>query len=172
MRRIILSVFFIVLVAFSTRAQDPKIEPGKPAELKGLVSIYVNADNERARQNIVGQIKHQLPQLTITDKAQDAQVVLKFQELRRPNRNRYPSSPRGSTERRGSTQQIESRNAPNLSTGEFEIVAIGEVIKSVGPAGARRLLRFDDALSSSLEDKLSNQFARAFIRVYKKANQN
>jgi hypothetical protein len=169
MRRITLSVFFIFLLVLSASAQDPKIEQGKPAELKGLVNIYVNASDERARQNIVGQIKRQLPQLIITDKAEDAQVLLKFQETRRLYR-RASGAPRGSIQRRGATEQIESKGPINLPTGEFEIIAIGEVIKPVGLTSARRLLRFNDALSSSLEDKLSNEFASAFIKIYKKAN--
>jgi len=170
LQRISLSVSTLFLVALVCAAQQARIEPGNPRELKGVNRICVQADDEKTRQKIAAQIKQQLPQLMFVEKAEEAQVVLIFQETRRGYRNSYPRSPRGSQERRGSTQQVQSPNAPNFPTGEFEIVAVGEVIKSVGPDSSRRLMRFDDALSSPLEDKLSSEFAGAFIKIYKKAN--
>lgn len=168
-RRVLLIIIFVFSAALSNAAQDPKVELGKPEELKGLVRIHLQTEEERARRYIVKEIEQKLPQLTFVEKAEDAQIVLIFQEIRRHYRTRTPS-PRGSVERRGTARQIESNTSSGPPAVEFEITAFGAVTKPVGPTASRRLLKFADTLSSSLEDKLSIEFARAFIKIYQKAN--
>jgi hypothetical protein len=49
-------------------------------------------------------------------------------------------------------------------------VGSGEVLKPSSPTVSRVLFRFSNAVSSTLEDKLSEDFAELFIKHYKKAN--
>jgi hypothetical protein len=169
LHRIILFFSLVVAAAHGTAAQNPKVEPGKPGELKGVVRIYLQIDEDRARQNIVSELQQQLPQLTLVEKPEDAQVILTFQQIRRRYRTTSPE-PRGSVERRGSTRQIEPRMPGSSPSLDYEVKALGGVIKPVGPTISRRLLRFEDTLPSSLEGRLSIEFARAFIKVYRQAN--
>jgi len=159
MRKISLTVFCLAFFAIAVAAQQPSVQPGSSSELKGMTRIHVAADTEAARKSIVEVIKRGLPQLTVTDKAQDAQVWLVF----RADRRNFPKS--------NPTSGLISVAAPPTSE-EFETVATGQVIKPITKERALRLIDFKDVSSSVMVDTLSREFANAFIKGYKKANQN
>ena len=159
MRRIALTFFCLIVFAISVAAQQPNVQPGMPGELKGVTRIHVAADTESARKGIVEVIKRSLPQLTVTEKAEDAEVWLVF----RTDRRNFPKS-------NPTSGLVQATGAPTYE--EFETVASGQVIKPITKDRARRLIDFKDVSSSVMVDNLSKGFANAFVKSYKKANQN
>lgn len=128
-------------------------------ELKGLTRIYVSASDSAARDNIITKIKKRLPQLTITERAEDAEVWLVFSAERR-------NSPKGDP-----TIGLDSRTSGTSVT--YEIIGTGTVIKPVSKQSARRLIDFretTDTTTSFSGQVLSSKFASAFIKSYQKAN--
>ena len=159
MRNIALTSLCLILFAISVAAQQSNVQPGSPGELRGVSKIHVAADTESARNRILEMIKRSLPQLTVTEKAEDAEVWLVFRTARRNFPKSYPAS--GLSKATGAT-----------TYEEYETVATGQVIKPITQDSARRLLEFKDVTSSVTVDYLSQGFANAFIKSYKKANQN
>lgn len=159
MAKMTLTFFCLAWLAISVAAQQPKVLPGTPSELKGITRIHVAADTESARKTIVEVIKRNLPQLTVTEKAEDAEVWLVFRAERRNFPKTNPTS-----------GLVPARGAPTYE--EFETVGSGQVIKPITRDSARRLIEFKDVSSSAMVDNLSKGFANAFIKGYKKANEN
>jgi len=159
MRNIALTFFCLILFAISVAAQQPNVQPGMPGELRGVSRIHVAADTESARNAIVKVIQRSLPQLTVTEKAEDAEVWLVF----RTDRRNFPKSIPSSELVRTTGAQTDE---------DFETVATGQVIKPITRDSASRLIEFKDVSSSVMVDYLSKGFAEAFIKSYKKANQN
>lgn len=143
----------------SVTSQQPVVEPGRAEELKGVTRIYVSTASEDARNNIIGEIKKRLPQLTITERSEEAEVWLLFSSERRSFPKADPTSALGS-------------NSSGTSV-EYELVASGAVIKPVTAASARRLLEFKQSTETTMsfpEQALSTKFARVFVKTYRKAN--
>jgi hypothetical protein len=159
MKSVPLTFFCLTLFVSSVAAQQLNVQPGIPSELRGVTRIHVAADTESARNGIVEIIKRSLPQLTVTEKTEDAEVWLVFRTDRRNFPKSYPAS--GLSKATGAT-----------TYEEFETVATGQVIKPITQDSARRLLEFKDVSSSVTVDHLSKGFANAFIKSYRKANQN
>jgi hypothetical protein len=160
MPKMVFTFFCLVLLAISGAAQQPKVQPGSPNELKGVTRIHVAADIESGRNSIVEAIRRSLPQLTVTEKAEDAQVWLVFRSARCDFPKTDPASGVMSSMNRGLTRL------------EYECVVKGEVIKPIAKETARRLIEFKDTTASVSDDSGSKGFASTFIGAYKKANQN
>ncbi|MCU1264005.1 MAG: hypothetical protein JWM21_323 [Acidobacteria bacterium] len=160
MPKMVFTFFCLVFLAISVGAQQPKVQPGNPNELKGVTRIYVAADIESGRTSVVAAIRRSLPQLTVTEKAEDAQVWLVFRSSRCDFPKTDPASGVMSSLNRGLTRL------------EYECVAKGEVIKPIAKETARRLIEFKDTTSSVRDDSGTKGFAGTFIRAYKKANRN
>src|ERR1700730_9378579 len=158
MARIAFSFFCLALFSISVVAQQQKVQPATPSELKGVTRIHVAADTERARNSIVEAIKRSLPQLTITDKAEGAEAWLVF----RTGRRNFP--------RTNPTSGLVHTTAATTYE-DFETVATGQVIKPITRDSVRRLIEFKDVSASVTSDNLSKEFANAFIKSYKKANE-
>ncbi|HXM34098.1 MAG TPA: hypothetical protein VN920_02845 [Pyrinomonadaceae bacterium] len=159
MAKTAVNFFCLALFVISIAAQQPKVIPGTPSELKGVTRIHVAADTESARNSIVEVIKRGLPQLTVTDKAEDAQAWLVF----RSDRRNFPKS-------NPTSGLVQATGNPTYE--EFETVGTGQVIKPITRDTARRLIEFKDVSGSVMADNLSRGFANAFIKSYKKANED
>ena len=161
MLKSLLTICCIALTSAISVSQQPAIEPGQPAELRGVGRIHINAGTDSARNNIIRLITKNLPQLTITNTAEEAEVWLVFSSDQRSFSRGNPSD--------GLTA-----SATSTSSEAFEIVATGSVIKPVSKDRARRLLAFKDTSATSVAARdlgLSSEFAKAFIKAFRKANQ-
>jgi hypothetical protein len=159
MTKNLFAIFLVALLALTAAAQQQVVEPGQPQELKGLTRIYVSASDSAARNNIVAEIKKRLPQLTITERSEDAEVWLLFSSEKRNSPKTDP------------TMGIDSRTSGTSVT--YEIIGSGSVIKPVSKKSARRLIEFRETTDTTFSfsgQVLSTKFARAFIKSYRKAN--
>lgn len=161
MRKIGFTIFAIA-IAFLTitgASRQRIVETGQTKELKGVTRFYVNAISKDIRNNIIAELKKQLPQVTIAEKAEDAQVWLLFTAQRR-------NSPKGD---------------PTMGLGpgtggtsiEYEMVGSGAAIKPLTKERSRRLWEFKDTTETTMsfpEQALSTKFAKAFVKTYRKAN--
>ena len=141
-------------------SKQPVVEPGHAEELKGVTRIHVSAASNDARNNIIGEIKKRLPQLTITERSEEAEVWLLFSIIQRS----FPKADPTSTL---------AANSSGTSV-EYEMVASGAVLKPVTQERARRLIEFKESTETTIsfpEQALSTKFARAFIKTYRKVNQ-
>jgi hypothetical protein len=157
MKNTTLICFCLLFYVIPAIAQKRVVEPGSPDELKGVTKIHVAADSETARKAIIETIKHSLPQLTIADKAEDAQAWLVFRIDRRSFPKAQPASGLAST-------------AILQTNEEYESIATGQVIKPITKETFHRLIDFKDSTSSLMLDNLSKEFASAFVKAYKKTN--
>ena len=151
----------IALTPIVAASQQPALDPGQPNELRGVTRIHVNATTNSARNNIIKLIRKSLPHLTVTNDMGEAEVWLVFSSNRRSFSKGNPSD--------GLTS-----SATSTSSEAFEIVAAGSVIKPVSKERARRLLDFKDTSETTTaahDETLSAEFARAFIKAFRKANQ-
>lgn len=158
MPKIIIILFCQLLFAISVAAQQPKLQPGSASELKGVTRIHVAADTESARKNIVESIRRSLPQLTVTDKADEAEVWLVF----RTNRRAFP--------RTNSESGLATTRSMDATSAEYELVVSGQVIKPISKESALLVIEFKDATTLVFDDSFSKRFARTFIKSYKRAN--
>jgi hypothetical protein len=160
MPKIALTVFCLTLFAIGVAAQKPTIQPGSATELKGVTRIHVAANSNSARFSIVDEITRSLPGVTIIENAEDAEVWLVFKTDRRSFSKSTPGSGLGA---------VRTEVAP---VEEYETVATGEVIKPVAKDKVRRLIEYKDASTAVVAERFSKAFAAAFIKSYKKANQD
>ena len=159
MRNTTLICFCLLLFAINAIAQKRVVEPGSPDELKGVNRIHVAANSEAARKAIIETIKHSLPQLTIADKAEDAEAWLVF----RIDQRSFPKA-------KPSSALVPTTGAQTYE--EYESVATGQVIKPITKDTFHRLIDFKDSSPSLMLDSLSKKFASAFVKAYKKTNSN
>ena len=159
MRRISFTLCAIAFLAITVAAQQPVVVPGQAQELKGVTRVYVSTVSKDARNNIVAEIKKRLPQLTLTERSDEAEVWLLFSIEQR-------SFPKASPSGLGATNIF-------VTSAQYEVVASGAVIKPVTKESAHRLIEFRetaDTVTSFPEQALSTKFARAFVKSYRKAN--
>lgn len=156
MRKLFLSVSLIALAAVSALSQQPTVEQGKPAELKGVTKVYLMASNSDARRSILGEIKRNLPNLTFTDRREDAEVWLIFNVVRGNVSNADPAS-----------SLLETR-VP--ISPKYETIATGTVLKPIAGNHALQLTDFKDSTEGNVAGRLGSNFAKKFIRLYRKAN--
>jgi len=160
MRKISFTIFSIAIACLTiTAASRQRVEPGQAKELKGVTRLYVSAISKDTRNNIIAEIKKRLPQMTITETAEDAQVWLLFSAQRR-------SSPKGDP-------TLGMGSSTSGTSLEYEMVGSGAAIKPVTKERTRRLWEFKDTTETTLsfpEQALSTRFAKAFVKTYRKAN--
>ena len=148
----------IVVAAAVGAAAQLTVSSGKPNELKGVTKIHIAANDKAFRDSIASEIEKKLPQLVVTEKAEEAQVWLVFRVDMRAYTKNNPSF---------------NESSPNLATlvgPEYEVVAMGEVLRLTSQTSAHSLLKFKDSGNSMLRQKFVVEFADAFVKSYRKAN--
>ncbi len=138
---------FILLISSVCFAQN--IEYGKPEELKGIKKIFIDTEaNMKSREAIIKEIEKAKLDIEILDSADGTEVVLLFF---------------------AGTDDIVTGNNGNVATVKRK-AGTGFVFI---PKGERQrvLLSFDDVKKSVFEKKPETNFAKAFIKAYKKANE-
>ena len=136
----------ISIFTLSVPAQTPIIESGQPDELRGVTKLFVGIDAEQ-RQVVIKEIKKELPNLEIVSRPEESDVHLLF-FLK--------------------------------ETRDGRIESLGTVVRLIDANRARSLFSFKDDLppiyaqhsvkSRGIEYTMPLNFAREFVRAYKKAN--
>lgn len=156
MRKVYLSLFLITLAAAATLSQQLSVDQGKPDELKGVTKVYLSAANNSAHQSIIKEIKKSLPGLTFTDRPEEAEVWLVFDLGQSKVSNAEPAS------------GLTSSSVP--VSQRYELIATGSIVKPIAKNQVRKLMDFKDSSEPALAAKLSRNFARDFVKLYRKAN--
>jgi TonB family protein len=136
------------------------IEDGSVTELRGIRKVYVDAGrNEEEQRNIIGEVLKELPDLTVVDTAEEAEVILAFSASERTQNDKFIGK---------DAFTGETKYSWNIRL-DME-VGHGQVLRRVSPSRLRSLLKFEDPHANKFERKPSTNFARAFVRAYKQAN--
>jgi hypothetical protein len=157
MQKFILSLCLVILAVASAHAQQLTVEKGKAEELKGVATVYLNTDAESYRM-IVKEVSKHLPGLSFTNKPEEAQAWLVFSV----QKSKYS---------KGDPTSALTASRVSSVTEDYEFVATGTVVIPVAKDRVRKLLDFKDTSQSIIQNKLSTNFARAFVRMYQKANE-
>jgi hypothetical protein len=160
-------MLLLVLIPCSAVAQDLTIEYGTTSELRGVTKVFVDTGKDiRQREQIIKELRKSLPSLIVVSRPEDAEVHLQFIIRDRAQSGSviypypYPVS-------RGSHVNI-GVLVPDGGMAASE--GVGVVLRQVGPNRARVLMSFRDAKGNPFERKPTTNFARNFVRAYKKAN--
>jgi hypothetical protein len=144
-------------------------EYGTPAELQGIGRIFIDTGDDLAmRNNIVKNIEKRLPELVVVTQPEEADVRLVFvADTRYMVSHNYQSAIR--YDYRGCTGHtvIESYDMPSYWT---VVSGSGMVVMCAGENRLRVLMSFQDERGSWPERHPSTNFARAFVKEYRKAN--
>jgi hypothetical protein len=136
------------------QAEAQNYDYGSPAELKGVVWIYVDVhDDPKWRQDIVEHIQEELPLLRLASSVADAEAVVYFTG----REYRYYA---------GSTYHGSS------STADYRRVMEGRGQILVLPDQGKPRLVFDSTSAARRiwDKRPSAKFAREFVKVYREAN--
>jgi hypothetical protein len=136
------------------QAEAQNYDYGSPAELKGVVWIYVDVrDDPKWRQDIVEHIQEELPLLRLASSVADAEAVVYFT-------GREYSYYAGSTYH-GSSSNAQYRR---VMEGRGQILVLPD-------QGKPRLVFDSTSAARWIWDKRpSAKFAREFVKVYREAN--
>ena len=160
-----LAVMFF-LISLPASAQEPVVEYGAPAELRGVSKIFIDTGMDaRQRELIVKEISRELPGLVIASRPEDAEVHLRFtlrdQVIGQNVVYPHPHPPAGSGTSVGVGIPV---------SGVTWTEGVGTVVRVVGAGRVRVLSSFRDARGNRFERKPSTNFAREFIKAYKKTH--
>jgi hypothetical protein len=167
MPRIPISVLpvLLLLISLPASAQEPVVEYGAPAELRSVSKIFIDTGMDiRQREQIIKEIRKTLPGLTVVSRPEDSDIHLRFMLTDKNTGHNavypYPYPPPASG---GVAVGI-----PGIDITWRE--GVGTVLRRVGAGRVRVLLSFRDARGNRFERKPSTNFAREFVKAYKKAN--
>jgi hypothetical protein len=142
--KIYLLIILTLLLSLTAFAQ--KFEAGSPAELKGLKRLYVRTLTDiKSRDTFTKEIKKaKLAALEIVDDERAAQIILIYEG-----------------------GKFNASGAPRKRSADKGLV----VVESKNADTGRILLTFENAKNSRSADKSPKEFAKAFIKAYKAANE-
>jgi hypothetical protein len=164
MNRIALASFLITVSAVASLAQQPVIEYGKPEELKGVAKVFIDTGtdmkNRERMLKVFEKEKRKIPDLMIIDSPEGADVILGFAAHIEPYManiaTRPPLGP--------------GVDAPPMRTYREAEKGVGKAFIRKGANHVRILMEFSGSARSNSTPRPSEQFAKAFIREYLKAN--
>jgi hypothetical protein len=150
------------LVTASLWAQAPIIEYGSPEELKGLTKLYIYTGTDiEVQQNVAKQIRQRLPEIQISDKPEDAEMVFLVS-------GSTSSFFAGMHSNSTSIGQTTTTNTTPIYSNV--ILGTGTIFKPMGPNRLRLLVQFNESRKTIFERRPSTNIARDFVEAYKKAN--
>lgn len=168
-----LLIFPLILLIVSgpsryARGQTP--EYGSVDELKGVTKIYVFTGNDlEVRENIVNEIRKKLPHLIVTNTIAEADVSLAFDAFASTTRSGSVTTGSATASVFGNTV-YGSGSSVTTPVDQTVIYATGFVVRFTPENRIRLLMQFSDVKSIIWERRPSTNFARAFVKAYKKAN--
>jgi hypothetical protein len=177
--------FFICLIA-AAQQSPTRYEYGSAAELKGVTKIYIYTGTElEVRNNIIKTIRSTLKNIVVTDRPEDAEVVLSFAA----DTNTFLATIRHSSATTTTGTVIgQSQTNGNITTGQGTYVGrstttgsstpiyrtvvtgMGLVARLTDNDTIRLLMDFKDSRSTIFERRPSTNFARAFVKAHQEAN--
>jgi hypothetical protein len=195
---IVLIIPYFFQIAFAQQA-DIVFEYGSADELKGVSKIYVYTGAEfEVRNDIVKNIQERLDSVLITDHAEDAEVILLygsssntyFSGIETKGKTITSGSVQGQSQDIGDVAVGQGRyssqsETQSRSTPEYTTITTGNglVIKPLKDSRVRVLMEFKGSkgtsstdgpgmvlLRSIFEKKPSTNFAKDFVKAYKKAS--
>src|SRR5258708_28549339 len=139
MKRIVLILAFCLTCDATVFPQ--RMEYGKPSELRGVTKIFVGTEGDlEIHDRLVEEIKKQLPALEITDRREDAEVIVGFSQ--------------------------ESGSGPYIHSA----VGSGSVMKRVWEGRVRLILQWRGSKRNIFQKEPVRNFAQEFAKAYRKAN--
>jgi hypothetical protein len=153
------ALLILLFLIFPVYAQN--IEYGDPSELKGVTRVFVDTGtNMKLRKEIIDEIeksRKKIPDLVVTSSIDDAEVILVFNN-------------ETSRELVGASGQS-SNDGAFSSSAIYRTVREGQGVVYKKGKRPRVLMSFEDTQKHRLlERHPSTNFAREFIKQYKKAN--
>lgn len=146
-----LSIFIALIFALSINAQV-NYEEGKPSELKGLTKIFVETEDdlESYKYIIAALNKAKLPKVKIVDKVEAADIVLDFL---------YDT-----------VDLAVNPSGTATATNTAESVGNVLVVDKKSERTQRIILNLGIKQDPKARNKTANEFVKAFVKIYKKAN--
>jgi hypothetical protein len=173
-----LNLIFFTLIAIITtlavNAQERSISSsGTKAELVDVETISVEAGTDlKTRERIIKEIRRQLPNLTIVNGNEKADITLVYRnEFLRIEDNRQSEALRPFSDNRERAYQPISFRTETVNEPVKVIAGSGYVLKNMDDKTDRLLLNFQSArLDSNFDRQPEISFARAFVKAYSDAN--
>ena len=162
----------LAMLPWAVRAQgDPpadRIELGEATELKGVLSVCVDTGGEPgAMRVIVGALRKNLPDLKLADRPEGADAVLEF----RPDRQHFQIPGGGSVYVGGGTDtSLYSGMEVSPPKSWTEYYGSGLVYRRVAEDRIRVLTEYSGDQPSHSRDHHPKEFAKSFIKAWRKAN--
>jgi hypothetical protein len=173
MRFTALACALALCISAPLTAQAPSVEYGSESELAGVTRIFVyTGDDLESRNNMIKGILQDLPNLTVTERASDAEVVLVF--------GRDVSEVMTSVVQ-SSSAQGNATTSGNMTNGSATASSVtvpvytdretgnGRVMK-IGDGRVRYLMAFNSSRTSWIAKRPSSRFAIEFVKAYCRAN--
>jgi Ca-activated chloride channel family protein len=134
--------------------REPSLEQGRIEDLTGIVKVYIER-SAPASAKIIETVRKRLPQITFVSSREEADVWLLFSEERGTETD---SNPGPTMDARSSVKIV-----PILRSR-------GKVIRLAGPNPAKLVKKFSATGRIGDGDRLAEDFAEEFIKLYSKAN--
>lgn len=171
MRKIILSLVLLVVFTITAFAQRETLEYGDETDLKGAKKIFVYTGKSlNIRNNIIKNIRKELKNLEFVSTENEAEIVLVFDEGFKDYFRGTKTTITTNTQvyENGTSNSTETiTNQPEI---EYHLQGEGMIIKKVNSFQERLILEFKDKKGFWLERNPSTNFAKTFVKAYKKAN--
>ncbi len=176
------NVFFTIILAFifsiNILCQVSSLEYGNINDLEGVKKIFVHTDaGLEVRQNIIKHINEKLPNIEITSRAEDAEVILLLsadvQTLLAGYNHNSTTQVTGNAQVYGNQGAYQGQaNTQTTSTPIYRSVinAAGIVFKVTPENRTRIIMDFQDSKKTIFERRPSTNFAKAFVKAYEQAN--
>jgi hypothetical protein len=169
MNKLITMMLLLLCFFIAPAPAQTTFEYGTPAELRGIGRIFIDTGADAAmRTNIVKNIEKRLPELVIVTCPEEADIRLVFvTDNRYFVSHNYQSAIRYDYGGCTGHTVIESYEKPSY----WHVVrGMGMVVMCAGEQRLRVLMSFQDERGSWPERHPSTNFARAFVKEYRKAN--
>jgi N-methylhydantoinase B/oxoprolinase/acetone carboxylase alpha subunit len=151
--KILALICSIILIPITTFAQSG-IEYGKTSELKGLKKVFVDTGGDmKNRERITKEIEKAKLGIELLDSVDGAEIILDFNSGKEKYLASVNTNPQGTV----STPIYRSRN-----TGEGKVFIVKD-------NHLRVVMSFEDEERTVFEKKPATNFAKTFIKAYKKA---
>jgi hypothetical protein len=167
MRSTILLIIALLFVNLAlARAQSTSIEYGEIADLKGVEKIFIDTgSNLKMRNEILKAIKKKLPNLTITNSAEEAEVIVQYFDDSGTIINGETAITTVTNNTNENEAQIKTTTAPNVSA---YVGGRGSVFINTR-AGKKRMI-INGTYREGFISKPHKIFAKEFIKSYQNAN--
>lgn len=167
-------LFIAIIMTLTVSAQERIVSGnGTKAELDGVGRIYVETGKDsKAREQIIKEIRRQVPYLNIVNVKEEADVTLIYRnESLQVEDNRQTEAPRQFVDNKDRFYRTVSFQRETVKEPVTIPVGSGYVLKNNEDETARLLLNFQsERLSNNFDRNPAKTFAQTFARAYLEAN--